>query len=65
MSCQKMQQDKTTGEELQVGHNSDPIKDLELHHHSMTENYYVPVVNFWIHLSNHSFWCSIYEETPK
>ena len=31
----------------------------------MTENYYIPFVNFWIHLSNHSFWCSIYEETPK
>ena len=30
MSCQKMQQDKTmyTGEELQVGHNSDQIKDI-------------------------------------
>jgi len=31
----------------------------------MTENYYIPVVNLWIHLSNHSFWCSILEETPK
>ena len=28
MSCQKMQQDKTTGEELQVGHNSDQMKDI-------------------------------------
>ena len=28
MSCQKIQQDKTAGEELQVGHNSDQIKDI-------------------------------------
>ena len=28
MSCQKIQQDKTRGEESQVGHNSDQIKDI-------------------------------------